>query len=407
MKGLFCKVLAVILVMLGLLSTFSIGIFAMESAEDTPKVLQVDSTNEIVDEHGALDEMDLIILPDDKIESTDKAVVKEFLDNGTDLLLTGENGEMIAEILECDYSASDEDGAIIGAYVRNAMGSYSITPITVVALYEEEEEPTELQMTADLTQLKEYASDSALDADGIYADLSKSNPINLTDLSQDELAKLQIATELANAFVNKHWFAYFWKKGTVDTIGTTYKVSGEETMSGWTKMGSMSILGYAIKIQTSGTETYDNVHAVTNASGLGGSWVTDYTFNMKTNNQAIIHTSILPSNKITDQQIGVTSGVSGGNPTSTTTYTYKYNPEGQTITNTVGNQYCKTWRAQPGKVVNGTFQLKPNMAVKSTTTTQCIIDMNFSYFQVKKGIRTFTIGATVGTSFKFKNHAAA
>ena len=332
---------------------------------------------------------------------------KEFLDNGTDLLLTGTNGEIIAKILDCDYSVSDKDGAVIGAYARNARGDYSITPITVAVLYDEEETPTDMQMTEDLTQLKDYASGNSVDADDIYAALSKSNPINLTDLSQDELAKLQIATDLANAFVSKYWFAYFWKKGTTDTIGTTYKVSGDETMSGWTKMGSMSILGYAIKIKTSGTETYDNIHGIANASGLGGSWVTDYTFNMKTNTQEIIHTSNLPSNKETDMQIGVTSGVSGGNPTNTTSFSYKYNPEGQTITNTLGNRYCKTWRARPGKVVNGTFQLKPNMAVQSTTTTQCIIDMNFSYFQVKKGIRTFTIGATVGTSFKFKNHAAA
>ncbi|MCD7723771.1 MAG: hypothetical protein LUH82_07525 [Clostridiales bacterium] len=337
----------------------------------------------------------------DTIDNDNFDTVKELLDNGTSIYVTDDDPIDLIDFFDEEISEFDEADVYLGTYIQSYGDDYMVTPVVadIVDLQESEIEEDEL--------------DDILDISDVYNDIQ--NDISdiefFESLSDEQKAKLQTSTAIGSSFKDASLFKYFYKKGTAGGTGTTYTYSGATSKSGWSKLGSIKILGYAIKIKTVGAKTYDDIYSVVTASGLNDKYVKYYTYNMQvtSSNTSIIDESFL----IGDTESKVTTSIgtsvsSDGTSTITSTTSYSYSPNGQTISNQLGEKYVKTWTATPNsKAKNGSWKIYPSIMVVNSSgkTTNTTVKLYVSSFRVRDVARTYTINDSTSVTLSFKNHS--
>lgn len=230
-------------------------------------------------------------------------------------------------------------------------------------------------------------------------------------ISDEQKIKLQTSTAIGSSFKDASLFTYFYKKGIAGGTGTNYKYSTSTSLTDWSKLGSIKILGYAIKVKTVGTKTYDDVYSIVTASGLNNKYVKYYTYNMEvtSGNTDILDETYLTGDSNSTVTTSIGTGVSSdGKSTITTTTSYSYNPKGQTINNQLGERYIKTWKSTPNSSIkNESWKIQPSILVinSSGTTTKTTVKLYVSSFRVSGGSRIYTINNEAAVTLSFKNHS--
>lgn len=326
---------------------------------------------------------------------------KELLDNGTSLYVTDDNPEEILEIFDGNTSNFEDADVYLGTYIQSYGDDYMITPVVadIIDLEDVEIEPTVLNENLDM-------HDMYNDIQNDISDLEF-----LGSISDEQKIKLQTSTAIGSSFKDASLFTYFYKKGIAGGTGITYKYSSSNGLTDWSKLGSIKILGYAIKVKSVGTKTYDNVYSIVTASGLNNKYVKYYTYNMEvtSGNTDILDETFLTGDSNSTVTTSIGTGISSdGKSTITTTTSYSYNPKGQTINNQFGERYIKTWKSTPNSSIeNESWKIHPSILVvnSSGTTTNTTVKLYVSSFRVSGGARIYTINNEAAVTLSFKNHS--
>lgn len=402
------KTLSIILTLSILTLSISFTVFAAED-EHIVNVFDAESVEAVAENIEKLGATELICISDDDFSEVQANILTEVIDNGTDVLFLNTDTKSIAEAFDCSYSVSD-DGIYIGCYLQTIGGAYSLTPIYASAMQDENESISDND--TELSKLSEALNNRTVDITDVFEELSQipSDSEFIGQISDYELASLQASTSIGNSFKDASIFKYFYKEGSVNGIGTTYKYNSSEGINGWSKLGSIRILGYAIKVKTVGTKTYDNVYSIVTASGLNNKYVKYYTYNMKVTsaNTSILDETWLDGGTNKTITTSIANGISSdGKSTITSTTSYSYNPNGQNITNSLGAAYVKTWTASPASnVKNGSWKIQPSITVLNSkgTTSNTTVKLYVNNFRISGGVRNYTITSEASTSLTFKNH---
>lgn len=395
----FSKCITILLIAVLIISNNSLVYAANEAIVDS-EIISMNIQNDNF-EHLDLKNFNYVdIIKIDSISNNFESI-KELIDNGTSIYVTDDNPKKIIELFDGNISEFEDTDAYLGTYVQSYGDEYMITPIVAdfVDLEEVKIEPTEFSKNLDICDVYN-------DVQNDISDLQFFDSIPV-----EQKVKLQTATSIGSSFKETSLFKYFYKKGTAGGIGTTYKYNSSTALTDWSKIGSIKILGYAIKIKTVGTKTYDNVYSIVTASGLSNKYVKYYTYNMEvtSSNTDIIDETYLTGDSNNTVTTSIGTGVSSdGKSTITTTTSYSYNPKGQSISNQLGEKYVKTWKSTPNSSIeNESWKIQPSILVinKLGTTTNTNVKLYVSSFRVSGGARTYTINSEASVTLSFKNHS--
>ncbi len=377
--------------------------------------IQLSGNEKINDYYDEVEDTDVVIMPGNTYEKQDIDDMKEILDNGTDILVTKCDLDKINDDFDIDLqiqnSQNNEKNYVDCACVVKSNGeSYDTDIISAGLMNEDGNELTDAEIENGLNYIKNIK----LDVKEVYNDIQKVEDIDkLSNLEDDTVAKLQTDTLLGKAFCENDKFVYFYKYGDVNGTGTTYSYSSASSKPDWVKLGSLIMDIYAIKVNTLGNSTYDEIYSVVTASGLNSKFVRKYNVSMDVNevaeNRIIDFTT--PDGG-SDESISASIGTevnSSGDVTASSSQTYTYNPNGQTITPICGEKYVKTWKCKTASdKKNKSWTIKPAILLKKTNgkTTPAHSTVYVDYFQLSGGVRTYTQTDTVSCIVQFKNHAS-
>lgn len=357
-------------------------------------------------------ENDVDLVCCDDINDNNIDILKEYIDNGTDVFTDNTNTSELSDIFDSSYAQIEAEDDCIGNYIQTLGNGYVITPITVDVINEDTGETVDISNN-DLMDIKNSIDYQQLNND-LQMDIYDSEFLN--SVSDKDLAILQTSTVIGNSYTECKVFKYFLKKGSETGTGTTYEYNTSSNVSGWSCIGSIRINGYAVNIKTVSTKTYDNIYAVVTASSTGKKYVARYKFGMNVYGNATNTTDILDetylkgdSNETVSTSIA-TGFSSDGKSTITNTTSYSYNPNGQRIVNYFGEEKERQWTAYPKstKCEPASWKITPSISVCNTkgTTTNTKINMYVNDFQLQGSVRSYTIQSTCITGMIFKNHKA-
>lgn len=422
------KICAAVLVLSLSLSTFS-GFEAKAAQEnETPEVqvLAALSEEDLYENYDNLNEIDVIHTEQTAFEEMELDVVKEVLDNGTDFLVNNAGLEEMENLFETSISINNDEKSELACYVTSEDTGYEVFPVYADLLYDEEETVSDEQYEADAEALYSSITEEnscawslakvrhlskVVKADEIYKMQKEKSEDNLIgQITEEELAALQTSTLIGSSFCDSSKIVYFYKEGMPTGIGTDYVYSNLVTKAGWSKMGTLNLGLYGLKIRTNDDVTYDNVYSVVTAAGNNEKFVKNFTVN--------VSVSELSTNTIIDETVstGNASSTSGKLATSITSSgtiaaggytTYAFNPNGQAVSTNFKDKYEKSWTFTPKTFIpNATFRVRPGITLRKSDGKKSAVTGNVSVdsFQVSGGVRTYTIKDTVKTSIKFKNH---
>lgn len=410
------KLMSIILATFMLLSSLVAFNFAQAAVEsDTPYVLHIDSVEQLVEHYQEFNNTDMIYLSAEELDTNFVELLNEVIDNGTDVMVMGNDIAVIAELF--DYSLADamEDYIVLGAYL-SAIGGF--TPITADIMIPEDEALTD----SDLEELRAELEDAAI-ADALeicvieiheILDISVADLEFLNQISDESMAALQTQTPIGVAHTMVTHFRNFFKQDSLFNWGTTYQWSASNSIAGWERLGSINIRGFVVRLRAPiGTATFDNIYSIVTATGIGRYHVREYRFEMRAGTSAqasILDETWLTGNINSNVSVSIASAVSSNGLTTTTTRTYSFNPQGQRITNNFGNQNRRIWTAAPASnTADASWRLEPSITVRSgtgtTNTTGAVLAVD--RFQVSGGIRTYTITATTSAILAFRNNRPA
>lgn len=357
-------------------------------------------------------EHDVDLVCCDDINDNNIDILKEYIDNGTDVFTDNTNTSELSDVFDSSYAQIETEDDCIGNYIQTFGNGYVITPITVDVINEDTGETVDISNN-DLIDIKNSIDYQQLNND-LQMDIYDSEFLN--SVSDKDLAILQTSTVIGNSYTECKVFRYFLKKGSETGTGTTYQYNTSSNVSGWSCIGSIRINGYAVKIKTVSTKTYDDIYAVVTASSTGKKYVARYKFGMNVYGNATNTTDILDetylkgdSNETVSTSIA-TGFSSDGKSTITNTTSYSYNPNGQRIVNYFGEEKERQWTAYPKstKCEPASWKITPSISVCNTkgTTTNTKINMYVNDFQLQGSVRSYTIQSTCITGMIFKNHKA-
>lgn len=389
-----------VFIMIVLIGTSNAFVYASDESATEEKIICEDIENDDFEQIKTENCNSVDIIKCDSISDEQFDIAKEFIDNGTSIYVTGENSDEISQLFNEDLSEFDDSDVYLGTYIQSFGGEYMITPVVadVVDSQECEVSGTELNECLDPCEL--YT-----DIQNDIGDLEFFN-----NLSDSQKIRLQTSTKIGSSFKDVSVFKYFYKEGSAGGTGTNYKYSGSTSISGWSKLGSIRIVGYAVKIKTVGKKTYDDIYSIVTASGLNDKFVKYYTYNMKatSSNTSILDETSLDGGSKSSVTTSIANGVSSdGKNTITSTVSYSYNPKGQTINNQFGEKYIRTWKASPNsKIKNESWKIYPSIMVvnSSGTTSATTVKLYVSSFRVSGGTRNYTINKEASVTLNFKNH---
>jgi len=432
------KIIAVLLaVSLFIGSAGNVTIKAEEITEDMDiSVFTVYSEKTFQEGFDRMNDIQVIYTDDETFHELQIEEVKEVLDNGTDFLVANAEAEVFQEKFAAE-TIYEEDGQTVACYITAEDFDYVVMPVYADVLYEAEEIVSDEQYESDTMALYAYLIQNEIDKkkegkktqsnsqdfnqkeDFVETVDVSINPQEvyqivheqlqdefLTQLSEKDLAKLQVSTLIGDAFCSNSKIVYFYKEGTANGTGTDYEYSSNTVNTGWSKMGRLNLGIYGLKVKTAGEVTYDNLYSVVTATGLNSKYVTKFRVNVgvtELTTNKIMHSSVLTSGNAS-----TTGKLATGITNSTLNYTsYAMNPSGMTITTNFTESYKKAWTCVPASAKeNESYKVRPGILLKKTngTTSAVTGTVSIDYFQVSGGVRTYTIKDTVKCTIKIKNH---
>lgn len=435
----------------------------IEKASDI-NVIKVTGSADLEAHYENMNEVDVIYTHNMAFAEFPSETVQEILDNGTDFFIVNAQVEELVETYNSDITF-EEESDVIACYLTVEDAEYELYPVCSDVLYEDTESVSDEEYTGDKEKLYQYliygvmqelyegvpqtferidgevsnywvpgedsywvpgedsywvpsnmpywvAEENRINVEEVYEAVRSIKQEDLLEqVTEEELATLQISTVIGDAFCYNKKLIYFYKKGSADGTGSDYDYSSSTSMSGWSKMGSLELGIYILKANTIGSATYNNVYSVVTASGLNDKYVTSSKVSVSVSalstNIIMDHSKLVSGSSSTSGKLATSVNSSGSIPSSGYT-TYAMNPGGQTISVDSSETYARTWTCKTPKATeNGSWKVRPGLLLKKTngTTTAVTGKVSVSYFQVSGGVRTYTIKDTASLSIAFKNHA--
>lgn len=428
----------------------------IEKASDI-NVIKVTGSADLEAHYENMSEVDVIYTHNMAFEEFPSETVQEILDNGTDFFIANAQVEELVETYNSDITFEEEESDVIACYLTVEDAEYELYPVCSDVLYEDAESVSDEEYTEDKEKLYQYliygviqdlyegvpqtlelidgevsnhwvpgedpywvpsnmpywvAEENRINVEEVYEAVRSIKQEDLLEqVTEEELATLQISTVIGDAFCYNKKLIYFYKEGSADGTGSDYDYSSSTSMSGWSKMGSLDLGIYILKANTIGSATYNNVYSVVTASGLNDKYVTSSKVSVSVSalstNIIMDHSKLVSGSSSTSGKLATSVNSSGAIPSSGYT-TYAMNPGGQTISVDSSETYARTWTCKTPKATeNGSWKVRPGLLLKKTngTTTAVTGKVSVSYFQVSGGVRTYTIKDTASLSIAFKNHA--
>lgn len=422
------RICAVLLVLC--LAVMNIQPVNLQASEEVSKdrvsginVLTIANEKELKENYEELNTTEVVRISQNTLEQLELDEVKEVLDNGTDILVYDSDVETVENLFEVSSSAQEEGEESTSVYLTTENSEYQVLPVYPHVIYEEDRNVTENEKAKDLMALLEYLKHSEEDsvieesiatAGEVYKIVhEKRYDELLTQMTEDEVVSLQTSTMIGDSFTENSCFYYFYKEGSANGTGTDYDYSSSSNKPGWSKMGSLSLALYGLKIKTISETTFDNVYSVVVASGINDKHVKQFTVNLNvpdvTSNIILDKTVSTGGATSSNGKIATAVNASGAIP-STGYTTYAYNPGSQSVSTNFSQKYTKSWTFTPAKVQdNGSWRVRPAITLKKTNGTKSSVTASVSvdYFQVSGGVRNYTIKDTVKCTIKFVNHQKA
>lgn len=387
------------------------------------QVLTVNSEEELYQNYDAFHNIEVIHTKNEIFEHMDFDVVQEVLDNGTDFLVDNAKLEQVEALFEIEDTMEEEGKQAVACYISSENGDYDVLPVYADVLYEEEEVVSDEKYEKDSESLYQFITEcgksrtssilkySELNAEEIYKmKKEKEGEHFVATLNEEDLASLQTSTLVGDSFTENSKLVYFYKEGSANGTGTDYTYSSSETKSGWSKMGSLKLAIYGIKVRTNDTVTFDNVYSVVVATGINDKYVKQFTVNVGV---PALSTNIIMDETVSTGSSNHSTGKLATSVSSTgaiSNYTsYAYNPGTQNVSTNFSEKYEKTWTFSPRTAVeNGAYRVRPGILLKKTDGKTAAVTgtVSVNSFQVSGGVRNYTIKDTVKCSIKFKNHTA-
>lgn len=428
----------------------------IEKASDI-NVIKVTGSADLEAHYENMSEVDVIYTHNMAFGEFPSETVQEILDNGTDFFIVNAQVEELVETYNSDITFEEEESDVIACYLTVEDAEYELYPVCSDVLYEDTESVSDEEYTGDKEKLYQYliygvmqelyegvpqaferidgevsnhwvpgedsywvpsnmpywvAEENRINVEEVYEAVRSIKQEDLLEqVTEEELATLQISTVIGDAFCYNKKLIYFYKKGSADGTGSDYDYSSSTSMSGWSKMGSLELGIYILKANTIGSATYNNVYSVVTASGLNDKYVTSSKVSVSVSalstNIIMDHSKLVSGSSSTSGKLATSVNSSGSIPSSGYT-TYAMNPGGQKISVDSSETYVRTWTCKTPKATeNGSWKVRPGLLLKKTngTTTAVTGKVSVSYFQVSGGVRTYTIKDTASLSIAFKNHA--
>lgn len=345
---------------------------------------------------------EVLVMDNETYSMQEESVIQEVLDNGTDIIIETKQETDLAQNFQ-SLIQPEESGAVAGYYVRSNGEDYSVSVIEYALMVEEN---VELSEEEEKKVLEDIVVSEEIDANLVLADAEKLEGIDkLGQLEADDIAKLQVATDLGNSFADNDKFVYFYKYGSANGTGTDYAYSEYESKTNYVKLGSLNMLIYAIKIKTDGATTYDTIFATCTASGLSNKHVYQFNVSMSVDIDDDNHIVDFSSPESSEETMTTTITAGGGYSVS-----YTYNPDKlQRVKPACGERYVKTWEcyAPTGTYYNNmSWTIKPSIILKKENGTSDIATLRLyvDYFRLGGGIRTYTMTQQVDCTLRIRNH---
>ena len=377
---------------------------AEEGYSNADGIVEIDNISDV--SVSEIEDADAIVIKDDLYEQ-DYDLLNETMDNGTGVIIDDEDLERVQQYFDVD-EISDYNHQM-GCYVYKDGDETRIIPIEANILVEEGgEKPTE----EDYDNLIENVE---LDYAQVNKDFEKiTNTDKITEIEEEQLATLQGKTDVGSGFMDNDKTVFFYKQGKCGGTGSTYQYSTKTKISGWSIMGTLDFLIYAINVKTSGKTTYDNVFALTIATPCDGKSVANFyngiSYNSTKNCKIIDYTE--PQGNLNSSITGtISTGVSSsGGASSSKSTSYSYNPKGMDVTTKKFTNRVR-WYCDPVNDGNEdtSWKINPGVLIKKTDGTTDAVTMTsyVSRFCIWGGTRFYTIETTASCSIKFKNHKKA
>ncbi|MCQ2485450.1 MAG: hypothetical protein MJ168_08985 [Clostridia bacterium] len=396
------KILSILLSFVFAILVVPCDAFAISNSEDNIEIADMNDVEKMLDksDYKSLNKVDLVSIDASDLSSYQDDA-KELIDNGTDFFIEKDENVCLESIFDCSEYPQTDDGYTVGYYVSSDGNDYRITPVEVAVVEEDENEITEENF--------EFNTNDHLN--DLYDNLNDCSINNefIKEMTPKDKAILQDDKMIKQSFKGCAAFRYFYKKGSINGIGTEYQYSSKEKISGWCQLGSMRIVAYAIKIKTMGTNTFDTVYTEFTASGLNGKYVKYYDCNIKatSSSTSIIDETWLDGGLNSTIQTSIANEISSdGSMKVSNVMTYSYNPKGQRITNAFGSQYVKTWKCQPASSINNeSWRITPSVTVRNSkgTSTNTTVKCYISEIRLRGGVRNYT-GGEFSITLSFCNH---
>lgn len=371
------------------------------------KIIEVTESFEEVTESD-LCHAEVLIVNQNIMIAADVEKVAEILDNGTEILVSGNDYKEVFEKYHIDnpFFKENQDN-VIGCYLRSN-GDIYCGDIIVYDLVKESDNPmTEWEYVKALKELGQ----EEINVEKLLNDVNAISSEEKLENLQYEVDVAELQADLGSAFIESNKFVYLYKKGTSGGISTSYKYSSERSVSGYSQIASVSMDIYAVKINTISTYAYDNIGAVCAATGLNGKAVQSFKVSvgiLDTSNASIIDWVDPDDSSDTSVSGSIGAAVDGsGNVNSSYSQSYTYNPQGMKVESRSGVRNRKTWYCEPVSMNYGgkTYKIKPAIMLKNKSSVSHTISLTVDQLILFGGIRTYTMNNTVSCSITIKNHS--
>lgn len=419
------KICAILLVLSLSMNPFNGLLVKADTNEKTENeaeihVLELENENELYEQYDKLNEVDVIRTEGDTFTQMSLDDAKEVLDNGTDFLVVDVEKEYLEDVLETTTVIEEEEsGQEVACYVTSENSEYKVLPVYVGVLYDKDEIVSDEEHQKDADKLlkhvkenekKHLRKEQAKEIRKMQKEKSEDNL--LAQLPEEEVAALQVSTLIGDSFCENGKLVYFYKEGSATGTGTDYVYSTASSKTGWSKMGSLDLNIYGIKMKTIDNTTFDNIYSVVTATGLNDKFVKQLVVDIGVAelSQNLILDQTMPAGgcNATNGRI-MTQVAANGTPAVGGVATYAFNPSGQNVVVSSSEKYKRRWGFNPAKSIeNKAYKVRPAITLKKTNgkTTAVTAFVTIDSFQVSGGLRTYTIKDNVTCQIKFRNHVA-
>lgn len=409
-KGKILVLLLTLTIAIGITPSYCFG----DSADVSPNITiaHINAPSDL----EKTEDTDIAEIPKDIVLKSSAEDLKETLDNGTVLVVDDATSisdiKSIGNLLDENYLPDKRQPlqAMQGIYLTSdEQGGYNISELIaeIVPPCKENSDKSVDVSTKELqSTLDHIIKNDKIDMTEIYYDVEtrKTDIAKFKNLSKTHMAQLQAGSITGNSFMDKTSnFNLYGFTGTKVVAGYTKKDAN------WVKASTTKVTGYLAKVKTTGNTTYDAFQGVVTVSPTTKFKVSQYNTKLATpqnTRYTTLEESFLKSGSKTFT-VKLDLSASQGGAGASVGYTYTFNPDGQNITNHIGNKYTQWWQAYPASPKKGaSYRIQPSMIIKAANgkTTTATAYVTLSYQKLTGLAGTYKSDTDKTITLNFKNH---